>query len=121
MKQAENRLKQPKRPPTAGSFAPGRTGNPGGRPKKTEEMRRVEEAAKLYSQDALDALVDEARNGSGAPRVSASVALLDRAWGKPLERTEQGQPGDFRTREQLDADIIERATKLGIVQARKKA
>jgi len=41
MAQAQNSPKQPKRPPTAGSFKPGQSGNPGGRPKDGESFASV--------------------------------------------------------------------------------
>lgn len=104
-----------------GSFKPGNRANPGGRPKKTDEMRRIEDAAKEYSEAALRALADEAQNGSGAPRVAASVALLDRAWGKAVERSEQGRPGDFRPTPEIEKSATERFVKLGIIKAQKKA
>ena len=41
--------------------------------------------AKAYTEDALQTLVDVARNGrTDAARVSAANALLDRAYGKPV-------------------------------------
>ena len=107
------------------TFAPGKSGNPSGRPKKTEQLKRIEDMAKEHSPAALLALVDEAKNGKGAPRVAASVALLDRAWGRPVDRQESGAPGAFAedlTDEQLDADIketVELAIKSGTAKALK--
>ena len=107
------------------TFAPGKSGNPSGRPKKTEQLRRIEDMAKQHSDAALLALVDEARNGRGAPRVAASVALLDRAWGRPVDRQESGAPGSFAgdlDDAQLDAEIketVELAIKSGTARALK--
>ena len=121
-----NRPKQTgKRKAPRTAFKPGQSGNPSGRPAKTEEMRRIEDMAKEHSPAALLALVDEAKNGKGAPRVAASVALLDRAWGRPVDRQESGAPGAFAedlTDEQLDADIketVELAIKSGTAKALK--
>ena len=106
-------------------FKKGQSGNPGGRAKKSPELRRIEDMAKEHSDAALLALVDEARNGKGAPRVAASIALLDRAWGRPVDRQESGAPGSFAaelTDEQLDADIketVELAIKSGTAKALK--
>ena len=65
-------------------WEPGQSGNPGGRPKA---VKNVEEIARYYTADALHTLaqicVDEAQ--PAAARVTASVALLDRAWGKPKQ------------------------------------
>ena len=72
--------------------------------------------AKEYSAEALAALRLVAAAGSGAPSVAAAVALLDRAWGRPVERSEQGKPGDFAgNKDELVAGIKERALKLGVV------
>ena len=46
--------------------------------------------AKTYTEEALDTLVDVARNGrTDAARVSAANALLDRAYGKPAVKEER--------------------------------
>lgn len=48
------------------------------------EMRNISKAAQAYAAVALEALADVAQNSkSDAARVSASVALLDRGYGKP--------------------------------------
>ena len=84
-----------KNKPRGRPFQKGQSGNPSGRKKKDERQRRIEEAAKEFSNDALHALRDEAKNGKGAPRVAAAIALLDRAWGRPVERKESGEAGAF--------------------------
>ena len=49
-----------------------------------EQSQRLSELAKIYTQEALETLVDVAKNGrTDAARVSAAIALLDRAYGKP--------------------------------------
>lgn len=69
-------------------FEKGQSGNPGGRPKALKE---VEEAAREHSADALETLASIMKDvvAPHAARVSASQAILDRAWGKPK------QSGDF--------------------------
>jgi len=98
--------KQVRNPTGKGGFRPGESGNPGGRKPKSAEQRRIEDVAKEHSLEALAVLLDEARHGKGAPRVTAAVALLDRAWGRPVERTETGDPGAF---ERLSDGDLERA------------
>ena len=65
----------------SGQFAPGTSGNPGGRPK---DEARVAELARAYTSEAIDILVDLMRNGRDERvRGTAAQALLDRGWGKP--------------------------------------
>ena len=61
-------------------------GRPSGSTNKSssEQSQRLSELAKTYTEEALDTLVDVARNGrTDAARVSAANALLDRAYGRP--------------------------------------
>jgi hypothetical protein len=52
--------------------------------------QRLSELAKTYTEDALNTLIDVARNGrTDAARVSAANAILDRGYGKPAVREEQ--------------------------------
>ena len=67
-----------------GGFREG-AGRPSGSTNKSspEQSQRISELAKTYTEQALETLVDVARNGrTDAARVSAAHALLDRAYGK---------------------------------------
>ena len=65
----------------SGQFAPGSSGNPGGRPK---DEARVAELARSHTLEAIDALVELMRHGKDERvRGTAAQALLDRGWGKP--------------------------------------
>ncbi len=75
-----NTPKKRKAPKSA--FQPGKSGNPTGRPKLPDDIKHVRELAREHTADALDALVDVVKTGSGPARVSAAQALLDRGWGK---------------------------------------
>ena len=64
----------------SGQFAPGQSGNPGGRPK---DEYRVAELARSYTVEAVETLVDLMRHSrDDRVRGTASQALLDRGWGK---------------------------------------
>jgi hypothetical protein len=65
-------------------FKPGKSGNPGGRPKGDIELRR---AARERTAEALATLVTIMRNtkAATAARVSAAEAILNRGWGKPVQ------------------------------------
>lgn len=106
MMAAGNSKKQPKRKSTPASFKPGQSGNPSGRPKKTPELLRIEDLAKEHSETAILALVDEATNGKGAPRVAASIAVLDRGWGKAVERVISDNRTTINDRRVQGADEI---------------
>ncbi len=108
-------------------FQKGKSGNPGGRPVKDERLRMIEDMAREHSEKALKALLDEANTGKGAPRVAAAIAILDRGWGKAVERKEEGSPGAFsQDKEELMQRIKVRMVRLGlakvvsITDARKK-
>jgi len=69
-----------------GGFREG-AGRPSGSANKSspEQSQRLSELAKTYTEEALETLVDVARNGrTDAARVSAANALLDRAYGKAM-------------------------------------
>jgi hypothetical protein len=74
-----------------GGFREG-AGRPSGSANKSspEQSQRLSELAKAYTEEALQTLVDIARNGrTDAARVSAANALLDRAYGKPAVKEEK--------------------------------
>lgn len=77
----------------------------GGRQKGTpNKVQRVDiqKAAKLYSLRALEVIIDVMQNEeeSGATRLAAANALLDRAHGKPKQTTEHTgiDGGDIQTK-----------------------
>ena len=65
----------------SGQFAPGSSGNPGGRPK---DEARVAELARSHTLEAINTLVELMRHGKDdRVRGTAAQALLDRGWGRP--------------------------------------
>jgi hypothetical protein len=61
-------------------FKPGQSGNPGGRSKAQIDVRN---AARAYTQEAIDTLVLVMRNRKPGEAAMAANSLLDRGWGKP--------------------------------------
>lgn len=104
----ENRQKTGKGGRRSTSFRPGQSGNPGGRPKKDERLRKIEDMARDHSEEAIAALLDVAKNGSTeTARVAAAQAILDRGWGTPVKRTEAGEPGAFADVEELSEEELQ--------------
>ena len=60
-------------------FQRGSSGNPGGRPRAAHS---IQELARRHAPEAIKTLADIAKNGTPSARVSAAIALLDRAYGK---------------------------------------
>ena len=88
-------------------FAKGRSGNPGGRPKASGDIRDL---ARQHSEAALQTLVEIAAHGENeSARVAAANAILDRGWGKPAVPLVADAPqvitlnfgGKFRQPEQI--------------------
>lgn len=61
-------------------FAPGQSGNPGGRPK---ESNKVKELARVHTERAIEVLAESLADPK--LKVSAAQALLDRGWGKAAQ------------------------------------
>jgi hypothetical protein len=70
----ENRSKTDER-----TLSARKSGNPDGRPRANHS---IQELARQHAPEAIKTLADIAKKGTPSARVSAAVALLDRAYGK---------------------------------------
>lgn len=64
-----------------GNFKKGQSGNPSGRPKIPNEVKK---AFKTYTMEAIDTIVDIMRTGTPSLRYKAAEHILDRVIGKPV-------------------------------------
>lgn len=86
---AENSKLAPRGKP----FQPGKTGNPGGRPKKTEEERTLEQMCRDKTPDALGVLIKIMEAGEQERnRMTAAMAIIERGYGKAVQPTTIGNP-----------------------------
>jgi hypothetical protein len=92
---------------TGGRWLPGACPNPGGRPKTVAD---IQELAREHSPKAIARLAHIAENGqSEAAQIAASVALLDRAYGKPTQPLSgDDSMGPIRTAAMTQREIEER-------------
>jgi hypothetical protein len=87
------------RPPTAGSFPKGKSGNPGGRAKKTPEEFELIEACKLKSPAALQTILTIMESGDGDKvRLSAAQYVIDRGYGKAKQEQDVNVSGEIGIR-----------------------
>ena len=69
-----------------GRFAKGSTGNPKGRPKKQPEPLMPEDVLDTATMEAVTRLIDLVHSKDEAIALHASIALLDRTLGLPINR-----------------------------------
>lgn len=67
----------------------GQTGNPGGRPKKTQEEIDLIQACRLRTADAMATICElMQRADKDSVRLGAATYIIDRGWGKAVQITE---------------------------------
>lgn len=92
---SENRQKtdSPKRKAPSTAFPKGVSGNPGGRPPKTEEQRTLEAMCRDKSVEALAVLENIMANGENERnRITAALAIIERGHGKAIQQTTLSGP-----------------------------
>lgn len=103
-----------KKRPRGRPFTKGVSGNPGGRPKRTEEELDLAQACRAKTREALEVIESlMAESVNERVRLAAAQYLIDRGWGRATERVEHaGEPvalavlGVDLTPEQAYAKII---------------
>lgn len=92
----------PKQMPRGQPFAKGRSGNPGGRPKRTPEEVELIEACRTKTAEALGTILDLMETSENdRVRLAAAQYVIERGWGKAPERIEllaaavDASTGDF--------------------------
>jgi hypothetical protein len=109
----EQRATQPRR---GRPFAPGESGNPGGRPRKLTELR---EAAQAHSGAAIATLAEimANRRAPARDRIAAARELLDRGFGRAPTSIElsgpNGEPLDLTGEDKLLATLRQLAEAAG--------
>ena len=85
---SQNRQEQTKRKAPRTAWRPGRSGNPGGRPRIVKEIR---ELARQHGAAAIERLRDLMHSSNGGVAVRAASELLDRGYGRPSQSVEPPQ------------------------------
>jgi Family of unknown function (DUF5681) len=99
-------------------FQPGRSGNPGGRPKAAYDLQAL---AKEQTAASLRTLVELRDNSSDDNiRMKAASYILDRAWAKPMQNVSQTGNTGFTLAQLIAYPGIERGEPITIEHRPKK-
>lgn len=78
-----------KNQPRGRPFPKGVSGNPGGRPKRTEDEVQLIEACRAQTPEALEVVASLMRESANdRVRLAAAQFIIERGWGKAPERIE---------------------------------
>jgi hypothetical protein len=78
---------------TGNGFKPGQSGNPGGRPKKTQEELDLVAACKQKAPEALAVIAGIMNRGENERnRLAAAQAIIERGYGKAVQPVEASGP-----------------------------
>lgn len=78
------------------AFKPGKSGNPGGRPKRTPEELDLIAACKAKTPDALDVILSIMSNSDkDALRLSAAQTIIERGYGKAVQQQDLNVTGQL--------------------------
>jgi hypothetical protein len=94
---AENSKGSAKAKPRGRAFPKGRSGNPGGRPARTQEELDLIQACRDKTPQALDTLVRIMENGEKErDQLTAALSIIERAYGKPVQPTDNEHSGSIK-------------------------
>ena len=87
--QSENRQKTDRRKAPITAFKPGQSGNPGGRPKRTQQEFDLMAACEAMTPEALKTIVKLMIQGEkDSVRLQAASFIIERRYGKSVEHKE---------------------------------
>lgn len=116
---AKSKRKGTPRKPPAHAWKPGQSGNPGGRARVTDSIRRVRELALQKSPEALEILWQIAKDGDrDTARVAACREILDRGIGKPVQAVELSGPDGEPIKADLTSLTTEELLTLRLIAAK---
>lgn len=88
---SESKPKTGRRAPST-AFKPGQSGNPGGRPKKTDEERSLETLCREKTPEAMGTILALMNTGQERTRLAAAQFIIERGWGKAAQTIDVTTP-----------------------------
>ena len=99
-----NRREQTGRKTPPSAWKPGHSGNPGGRPNISAEIRNL---AREHGPEAIERLVALMHSKNESVAVRAAEALLDRGYGRPLQGVESSGQEEICTPTLITVNLVE--------------